>query len=284
MTHTDEFITSQLIQPDDRLTEVIRHVYCVQQSAQAPAAVPKQLLPNFEMMLGFNFGPDMPITLGGEPYIIRKTVAIGPLQKVLHYNVPPGADLMIVVFSFNGFRRLIGKSMHELEGMNVFDPDLLVAESCFQDLWVQMVALPSVEERVACLQEYIVQHIAPVDADTYIMIDGSSLFANPAVDPVKVIAQTRQVTPRTIQVRLKANLGMTAKEITRFLRFKKVITQLVEEYPAPPDWASLVFTHGYHDQSHLIKDFHQFTDMAPGEFIRQLAGQNVCISRPGAHY
>lgn len=284
MTHTDEFITAQLIPPDERLTEVIRHVYCVQQAAWAPATVPKQLLPNFEMMLGFNFGPDLPITLGGASYVIRQTVAIGPLQKVLHYNVPPGADFMIVVFSFNGFRRLIGKSMHELEGMNVFDPDLLLAENCFQDLWAQMAALPSVEARTECLTDYIMQNITPIDADTYAMIDGSSLFNNPAVDPVKVIAQTQQVTTRTIQGRLKTNLGMTAKEITRFLRFKKLIAQLVEEYPTPPDWAGLVFTHGYHDQSHLIKDFHQFMDIAPGEFIRQLAGQNVCISKPGVHY
>ena len=280
----ETFITAQLIQPDDRLTEVIRHVYCVQQAAGAPDTVRKQLIPNQEMLLGFNFGPDLPIALGGEPYVVRRTVAIGPLQKVLHYGVPPGADFVIVVFSFNGFRRLIGKSMHELEGMNVFDPDLLLAQNCFQDLWAQMAALTAGGERVACLQEYIAQTIAPIDADTLTVIGGSSLFADPALDPVKVIAQTRQLTPRSVQVRFKTNLGITAKEITRFLRFKKVVTQLIEQHPTTPEWADLVFEYGYHDQSHLIKDFHHFMDITPGEFIRQLAEQKVCISKPGMHY
>lgn len=282
--HTDEFITSQLIEADERLTEVFRHVYCVQQSAEAPAAVPKQLLPNYEMLLIFNFGPGVPITLDADSYVIRETAAIGPLQKVLHYNVPPGADFMAVVFTLNGFHRLIGKSMHDLEGMNVFDPDLIVAEHCFRDLRAQMASLHSVGERVERLNEYTLQNLAPPNEDTRTMLDGVSYFFNPAVDPVKTIAQTRQLTPRSVQVRFKTNLGITSKELTRFLRFKKVVAALVEHYPTPPDWADLVFTHGYHDQSHLIKDFHLFMDITPGEFVRQLAEQNVCISRPGVHY
>lgn len=280
----EAFTTSDLIQPDDRLTEVIRHVYCVQRAAEAPDTVSKQLVPNGEMLLAFTFGPALSITLGGASYTIHQTVAIGPLQKVLHYSLPPGADLMVVIFSFNGFRRLIGKSMHELEGLNVFDPDLLLAQNGFRDLWAQMAALPSVTERVACLQDYIAQHIAPVDADTLTVIGGSSLYADPALDPVKVIAQTRQLTPRSVQVRFKANLGITSKEITRFLRFKKVVTQLIETYPTRPAWADLVFDYGYHDQSHLIRDFHHFMDITPGEFLRQLADQRVCISKPGMHY
>jgi AraC-like DNA-binding protein len=34
-------------------------------------------------------------------------------------------------------------------------------------------------------------------------------------------------------------------------------------------WAEIAQTCGYHDQAHLIRDFHQFADSAPGDFARR---------------
>lgn len=279
----DSTTSTQLIEADKSLSQVFRHAYCVQHSALA-APIQQQLLPNYEMLLVFNFGPDLSATLGGDTFVIKQTVAIGPLQKVLHYSVPPGADFIVVAFTLNGFYRLLGQPMDKLAHTSIFDPNRLLPGNCFDQLRAELAPMTSSAERVAYLSDYALLFVAPANEDTHTVLEGVALFANPAIDPVRAIAQTRQMTSRSVQVRFKTNLGFTAKELHRFLRFKKVVTQLVEQYPAAPDWTDLVFVHGYHDQSHLIRDFRQYMDCTPGEFIKQLAGQTLCVTKPGAYY
>lgn len=59
----DSTLDSQLLDAIPPLDQVYGHVYCVQQAAQA---LPTQhlLVPNYEMLLVFSFGPDIPISLG----------------------------------------------------------------------------------------------------------------------------------------------------------------------------------------------------------------------------
>lgn len=285
---TDDLTTAQIFQADERLTEVFRHVYCIRQREEAPV-LHRQLVPNYEMMLVFNFGPAVTASLGDRSFVIEQTAVLGPLAKALHYEVPPGADLMVVMFTLNGFYRLVGKPIHELRWADSdadagSTPMSRLGNAVFHDLWEELKAIASMEDRVAFLTAYTLLRIAPPDEDAHSMLAGVLLFTNPAVDPVKAIAETRQLSPRSVQLRFQTNLGFSAKELARFLRFKNVVAGLVERHPTPPDWADLVFVHGYHDQSHLIRDFQQFMGVSPTEFVQQLASQAVCITQPGKHY
>ncbi|RZM07607.1 MAG: hypothetical protein EOO88_51500, partial [Pedobacter sp.] len=80
---------SQLIEADEQLATVLSHFYCVEHAAQTQP-VRQQLLPNYEMLLVFNFGPAIPILLGDNAYVIEQTVVLGPLQKMLVYELPAG--------------------------------------------------------------------------------------------------------------------------------------------------------------------------------------------------
>ena len=100
----NDLTNAQLLDVDGPLREVLRHVYVIQQAGQA-AAVPQQLVPNYEMLLLFNFGPQISIWLGDHSYQIGQTAVLGPLKQLLRYEVPPGADLLAAVFTLNGFYR-----------------------------------------------------------------------------------------------------------------------------------------------------------------------------------
>ena len=279
----DSTISTQLIVAEPQFDQVYSHIYCVQQSAQA---LPTQhlLVPNYEMLLVFNFGPDVPISLEHEPYIIQQTAAIGPLQKLLRYELPPEADLMIVNFTLNGFYRLLGTPMNQLRGTDFFDPDLLLNDGCFQTLWAQLASMNLFNDRLQRINEFVSTYLKPTDEASHSLMTSIPHFRQTAIDPVKALAQTHQLSPRGVQLRFQTQLGYSAKELTRFLRFRNVVALVVQQFPIAPDWADLVLRYGYHDQSHLIKDFQQFMAMTPTEFIRQLAGQDVCISQTGKHY
>ena len=43
------------------------------------------------------------------------------------------------------------------------------------------------------------------------------------------------------------------------------------------DWADVVFTCGYYDQSHLIRDFKHYLMMSPSQYLK--LSQQMCASR-----
>jgi len=70
---------------------------------------------------------------------------------------------------------------------------------------------------------------------------------------------------RFIQV-FTSSVGLTPKRYQRVCRFHRA-RELVR-HTVSPDWARVAAECGYFDQSHLIRDFRQFTGFSPGEFNR----------------
>jgi AraC-like DNA-binding protein len=70
---------------------------------------------------------------------------------------------------------------------------------------------------------------------------------------------------RLIQV-FTATVGLTPKRYRRVCRFQRA--RALARRTASPDWAYVALECGYFDQSHLIRDFREFTGFSPGEFER----------------
>ncbi|KAA9345467.1 helix-turn-helix domain-containing protein [Larkinella humicola] len=276
-------MNSQLIDADERLATVFSHYYCVQLSPEEQP-VTLQLMPNYEMLLVFNLGPAIPIALGGATYVIQKTAVLGPLQKMLTYELPAGTDLIVVNFTLDGFYRLLGVSMQELKTGDWHDPDVLLNKNCFSELWEQLAPLSELADRISLLNAYALTFVAPTNATSDSLRESIPYFRDAVVDPIKVLAETQQVSARRIQMRFQTHLGYSAKELTRFLRFRNLLNLLTRQHPQPPDWLNLVLTFGYHDHSHLIKDFQYYLGLTPRQFLKQLAQGNVCISKTGRFY
>ncbi|WP_080238687.1 AraC family transcriptional regulator [Spirosoma rigui] len=279
----DGSLNSQLVEADERLSRVISHFYAVQQSAKEPPLA-QQMLPNYEMILVFNFGPAMPFQLGNDVYTIRQTAILGPLRNMLRYTLLPGDDLLVVNFTLDGFYRLIGKPMQQISAVDWHKEDGLFDLPYFRDLWEQLAALNSLTDRLQHISRYAFANLIPVDAAGRSLLDSIPYFRTAAVDPVKGVAATNQVSPRIIQRRFRTHLGYSAKEMVRFLRFKQVVSFLAQQPSEPVDWLAIVLRFGYHDHSHLISDFNYFVGISPRRFLRQLGEGSVCISQQGKFY
>ncbi|CCH01684.1 transcriptional regulator, AraC family [Fibrella aestuarina BUZ 2] len=264
------------------LEAVFRHVYAVRHDAEAQPVV-QQLLPNYEMLVGFNFGTDVPIRLGGQAFSIHHTAIIGPLDKTLAYEVRPGADLMVVVFTLNGFYRLMGHQLKTgMADIRLTSPQL--ESVTLVSLWEELANRPTLYERISHVNAYALTQLMPADDVTRRMPADVGYFETTAVDPVKGMAGDRQLTPRSVQQRMKTHLGYSAKELTRFLRFRKLIDRLMEARPSAVDWQALVTEFGYYDQPHLSRDFQYFLGLSPRRFLAELARGGLCVARRGKFY
>ena len=61
--------------------------------------------------------------------------------------------------------------------------------------------------------------------------------------------------------------GLNVKEYTRIVRFNCALKAITSNNPI--DIMQAVLDFGYHDQSHLIKDFHHFTQGRPKDFFQK---------------
>lgn len=70
-------------------------------------------------------------------------------------------------------------------------------------------------------------------------------------------------TPRTLQRRFRAQVGISPKLLARILRFQRVFHVWQRE---PRRLARVAVQVGYFDQSHMIRDFRQFAGQPPAGF------------------
>jgi AraC-like DNA-binding protein len=73
------------------------------------------------------------------------------------------------------------------------------------------------------------------------------------------VAGQAGLSPRQFRRRCVEESGLTPKHLCRVLRFRRACTLA----RPPVDWAAIAADAGYFDQSHLIRDFHEFTGATP---------------------
>lgn len=269
-------------EPDAPLNESIRHFYCIQTPSDSAAKI-QHLAPGLEMMLIFNFGKPVRISFSDEMFgkeQVGRVAAIGPLRRMMNYEVLPGTDLIVTVFNPNGFYRLFQLPMDQFED-KLIDPDKVLGISGFSLLWENLKNLPSLHERIQLLKDYASVFITESDHAATPLTEGIHYFHNPLTQPVRAIAYDSDLSERTIQLRFKKYLGYSPKELLRFIRFKRVINHIQSQENEKIDWHSLLEQFGYHDQSHLIKDFRLYLGTSPQKFIRDIAGKQFCVVKPG---
>lgn len=264
------------------LSEVVSHYYHLFNSDNQPMI--KHLAPNLEIMMIFNFGPVIRISFGNDPLelaVDKGGVVIGPLKKMLNYELQRGADAIVVHFKLNGFYRLFKIPVHDLDSGKLYQVDVLTDQSTYQELYKQLTGIVDLKARLSLISNFVMNFISANDDAVQALLQGERYFYKPAVQPAKAIAADNRLTARTIQLRFQKYTGYSPKELLRFLRFKTVIDHLMQQKGQSIDIFAVILTFGYHDQSHLIKDFQHYLGTTPQQFLRQLKDNEFHLTGHG---
>ena len=248
----------------DKLKGIVRHFYHIFSGAELVPVI-KHLSPTLEIMMVFNFGDPVEVSFGDDPLngeFIHRMAIIGPLRKMMNYQLSPGSDALVVNFELDGYYRF-----HKL----------LVAAD-LDELWQQLAGMPDVHDRLNLLSDFIISHAAESEEAASSLVAGEAYFFDPLVNPVKALASDTDLTERSIQLRFQKYVGYSPKELIRFLRFKNMINHMLRLAPGKIDVFAIIIQFNYHDQSHLIKDFNFYLGTTPLKFINNLKGRQFCLS------
>lgn len=233
-------------------------------------SVTKTLLPSFQTLLLFCFGKSASmVTRKNSILYVDPCMILGPVRQAFDYSLPPGTSILVANFKDDGFFRFFGKASLENSLKN---PDEIVRENCFTELWHQLSEIHTPEEQV----NHILTFSAPYLQDQNETGRLLSNFKNAYLNPVKTIAEQIHQTERNIQRKQKEQFGYSLKELSRYNRFLKAIKIIEEEAEKKnkPEWFSIIDQCGYYDQSQLIHDFKHYLNISPAKYLK--FQQDIC--------
>lgn len=197
------------------LSYIVKHFYTTQTTA-ADLPVTHHLSPNYEMMLTFNFGSPVRMSFAGAPLgeqQLEQVVVLGPLRKMLNYEMGPAADLLIVIFNLDGFYRLFQAPVDELDG-ELLHHHLIT--SAYQELWQILRNTVTIEERIQILSDYILTSMHDAEDAALPLLQGADYFKDPLMQPAKAIAADADLSERSIQLRFKKYVGYSPRKCCVF--------------------------------------------------------------------
>ena len=123
-------------------------------------------------------------------------------------------------------------------------------------------------ERFQLLQEALLSRLCHGVEQHYAVSAALEMFGKNQAGPrVREAAKYLGLSQRRFIQVFKAEVGMTPKLFTRIQRFQQTRT-LIQQNPSP-NWAALALDLGYFDQSHLIREFLEFSGLSPTDYLNR---------------
>jgi AraC-like DNA-binding protein len=123
-------------------------------------------------------------------------------------------------------------------------------------------------ERFQLLQEALLSRLCHGVEQHYAVSTALEMFGkNQARPTVREAAKYLGLSQRRFIQVFKAEVGITPKLFSRIQRFQQTRT-FIQQNPSP-NWVALALDLGYFDQSHLIREFLEFSGLSPTAYLNR---------------
>ena len=123
-------------------------------------------------------------------------------------------------------------------------------------------------ERFQLLQETLLSRFCDgVEQHSAVSAALEMFGRNQAAPKVREAAKNLGLSQRRFIQVFKAEVGMTPKLFSRVQRFQR--TRTIIQQNRSPNWATLALDLGYFDQSHLIREFLEFSGLSPSDYLNR---------------
>jgi len=120
--------------------------------------------------------------------------------------------------------------------------------------------------RVMMFEDSLLRRLSRRQSAPPSMIEALRLIeSNRGMLPIGRFTEALGVTQRHLNRHFGRWVGMSLKLVSRVVRFNSLTERLREGQGV--DWGQEVYDFGFSDQSHLIREFRQFTGMTPTTFL-----------------
>lgn len=215
--------------------------------------------------------PENKITLGERPAMI------GPPTTFGHAYFEGEQNLLAVALQPTGTHHFIQESAEAMTNRGI---KIELVEKGFNELQEQLFEVEQPEAAINLLEPYLIQFFSRKNKRAWkkdLSVITNYIDQNQGLVRVESLANYFCVSRRWLERQFKVQIGMTPKTYCRVVRFRNVLN--CGYHSNRPSWMQLVAQFDYTDQSHLIKDFYQYTGSSPQDHFQNLPLIDLRIHR-----
>jgi AraC-like DNA-binding protein len=179
----------------------------------------------------------------------------------------PAEDILIIGVHFKpgGAFPFLGFPAGDLADTHV-DLETLWGSSAAQ-LRERLCEASTSHNRFHVLEQVLLDHLRHRVEQHYAVLAALEMFGNNQAWTVRDAAKHIGLSQRRFIQIFKAEVGITPKLFSRIQRFQQ--TRTLIRQTASVNWASLALDVGYFDQSHLIREFLEFSGQSPANYLQR---------------
>lgn len=234
--------------------------------SDSPAHLRERIIPSGTLELVINLADDefrIYDSLAGEGCRrFSGAIVSGAYDKFFVIDPAQHASVIGVHFKPGGAAPFLGLPPGELAGSHVDLESLWGSRA--RELRDLLCTAPTARRRFEMLEAWLLERLnGAFSRHAAVGVALSQLQSGATVRDV--VAQVGVSHRRFIEI-FSADVGMTPKLFARVQRFQRA--SALAQRQASPNWSEIASGCGYFDQSHLIRDFQDFSGLAPRDFLR----------------
>lgn len=126
----------------------------------------------------------------------------------------------------------------------------------------------STEARIKILEDFLLTHSEAAKRNLSIIDEAIDFIDHKnGMLTIDEVLSRFKFSRRYLEKKFREKVGISPKLYARIKRFGYLSNRVVHNQEV--DWQDIVFENGFHDQSHLVKDYKAFNQMNPSEYYQK---------------
>jgi AraC-like DNA-binding protein len=218
-----------------------------------------RLIPKGQSFLILNFGDSISLQEEEKTTTISQKEIVAPIDYKSKFLLQEGeVNLLGISFLGDGLFHFLSNPIEDL-GFEVPTKCKKVIEG-FRNSYKG----DSFTESSMNIEQFLVQSFqsfSPDRIDRFIQL----IHETNGTENINSICDQLSLNIRYVQLQFKKRIGISPKRYAKIIRFNHFLDQVLSEDKA--DWMQIVADLNYHDQSHLIHEFRQLTNLSPSQLF-----------------
>jgi AraC-like DNA-binding protein len=203
------------------------------------------------------------------PQLQPRSFIHGQLKQYMDIEATGVIDIFAVRFNPGGLQPFLAHNINTVTGLSVSLHDIWQQDG--KELEDKMMNAFAGEERVKIIESFLIGKLkAAATAGNIINHSVSIILQQGGSMDIDKLAAHLNISRRQLERRFIGQVGITPKLFSRIVRFNKTLSLL--NNAGNELLTSHAYKGGFADQSHFIKDFKEFTGMAPKQYFKDRPG------------
>jgi len=247
------------------VTELLPFVECYfAWEGEVPKRQRVQTPPNGFSAMVFNYAdPYYASQNNGVLIEVPKAFVSGQFTSNYQLELEQKIGMVGIVFKPSSLYNFFGLRMSHLVNSRI--PLSLLPGIKANFLYDAIVKETSDAGRVKILEDFVLSHLSNAKANLSVIDEAVEYIdLNKGSISVEAVATHLKISRRYLEKKFLEKVGVSPKFYARIKRFGALSNKIAHNEKI--DWQEIVFEYGFHDQSHLVKEFMEFNQMNPSQY------------------